>query len=69
MLPPILKPSIYREELTMPQSRQDDLWEAITTSIDTTYRFLLFVGCQRKLNQDELYLLERITPVAALLEA
>jgi hypothetical protein len=53
----------------MPQSRQDDLWDALATFADTTFIFLQLVAKQRRLNGDELYLLDRATKVAEQLAA
>jgi len=48
----------------MPQSRQDDLWDALSTFAETTYIYLVLVALKRRLNGDELYLLDRAAKAA-----
>lgn len=48
----------------MPQSYQDDLFDKLETFAETTYIYLVLAALQRRLNPDEIYLLERAAQVA-----
>jgi hypothetical protein len=51
----------------MKQSRCDDLFHDLATFAETTYVFLVLLACQRRLNTDEVYLLDRAAKAAAVL--
>jgi hypothetical protein len=53
----------------MRQSRQDDLWDQLATFAETTYIFLALVAQKRRLNTDEIYLLDRAAKAAGRLAA
>lgn len=53
----------------MPQSRQDDLWDALATFAETTFIYLVLVALKRRLTEDEVWLLSRATKVAEQLVA
>jgi hypothetical protein len=52
----------------MTQSHQDDTYNDLATFAETSYIFLTLLSLQRRLNYDELYLLERATKAAAKLQ-
>jgi hypothetical protein len=51
------------------QSHQDDTYNDLATFAETSYIFLTLLSLQRRLNYDELYLLERATKAAARSQA
>ena len=52
----------------MPQSFQDDYFDALETFAETTYVFLVLLALQRRLSTDEVYILERASNLQARLQ-
>jgi hypothetical protein len=65
----ISKVTISTGDIAMPQSRQDDLWDALATFAETTFIYLVLVALKRRLTEDEVWLLSRATKVAEQLVA
>jgi hypothetical protein len=53
-------------EIKMPQSLQDDHYEALELFAEQVFIFLSLLAIQRRLSCDELYVLERASKVMAL---
>jgi hypothetical protein len=58
--------SYFKRRKLMPQSQQDDNYDALETFAETTYMFLVLKAIQQRLSQDEVWLLERASRAAAL---
>jgi hypothetical protein len=52
----------------MPQTHQDDTYDYLATFAETTYVFLVLLSGQRRLNTDELYILDRAAKVTAAID-
>ena len=53
-------------EIIMPQSFQDDHFDALETVVEKSSVFLNLLAIQRRLNCDELYILENVVKVLAV---
>jgi hypothetical protein len=54
-------------EIQMPMTAQDDIFDELATFAEQTYIFLVLLSRQRKLNPDEVYILDRAVAVACKL--
>ena len=48
-------------------SRKPETWDALATFAETTYVFLVLLGKQRRLTEDELFIFDRAAKAAAVL--
>jgi hypothetical protein len=53
----------------MPQSTQDDRYDALELFAEQSYVFLVLLALQHRLTPDEAYLLEKAARVAAMLRS